>query len=184
MTLTQLLGRAIPYVEVGRKEKAGVFAVEMEDDAAGRVDCNVIMKGHGGGFRMLGGIGGVEEEWVERKGKGSSGSGGEHRWMKGDGGLLLLKEEEERGMNAIRSALKASRRSNSNAANADGDDDDSREEKIREAEAREALKGVGVEELTRRMNALHAEQQQQQQQQHASTGINAISYLNTMRFNR
>ncbi len=180
----QLLGKAIPYTDAARAN--GFEEEEGDAEERGSVDCNVIMMGYGRQRGRLtetfskrdwesfgGGGGGVGEEG-RGGGRESCGSGnGEEAWLSGGG------EGADGGMAALRCALQGSRSKQGHAvSDVVGDDGDC--DGVAELEAHDELVGVGIEELTRRMNALHAAQQQQQQQ-HAPAGVSVLSYLDTMR---
>ncbi len=91
-------------------------------------------------------------------------------------------EGADRGIAALRCALQGSRSKQGDGVSDVVVDDGGRGSEA-ELEVDDELVGVGIEELTRRMNALHAaeQQQQQQQQQHACTGVSVLSYLDAMR---
>ncbi len=180
MPLLQMLGLLIPYVEFGKQRDAR----DGQGYSGGTVDCNVIMMGKGGGGKGLGRmVAGEEELGRMKRGK----EGGEERqrtWIKTQREAAQEGEEEdvlvEEEMAALRSALKASR------VGKTGDDDDSNDDGgkgsvVKDLKAHDALKGVGVEELARQINALH---HKEEEQQHACAGRTVISYLNTVRFNR
>jgi hypothetical protein len=182
----QLLGKAIPYTDAARANR---FEEEEGDaEERGSVDCNVIMMGYGRqrgrltetfSKREWESFGGVGEEEGGRGGGGGSGSCGSGDgevggWLSGGG------EGADGGLAALRCALQGSRSKQGHAVSDVVVVDDGDCDGVVELEADDELVGVGIEELTRRMNALHAAQQQQQQQ-HAPSGVSVLSYLDTMR---
>ena len=177
----QLLGHAIPYADAA---KARTFEEETRTaEERGSVSCNVIMMGYD---RQRGRLTETfsKREW-EAFGRGGGGGGGgscgsgdgedgaAEAWLSGGG------EGADSGIAALRCALQGSRSKQGDGVSDVVVDDGDRDGEA-ELEVDDELVGLGIEELTRRMNALHAAEQQQQQQ-HACTGVSVLSYLDAMR---
>ena len=169
----QLLGKSIPYVDAARSK---MFEEEKEIE---RLYCNVIMIEHGmergktpekfsskteKEFGVVGASGCVDD----------ANDGAQEAWMRAGS------ESADVGMAGLRRAMQASRRNEGQDALDNGVVDDGVGDGAAELKAKDELGGVGIDELIRRMNALHAAELQQQQQ-HVHSGASVLSYLNVMR---
>lgn len=177
LTSWQRLGHANPFVEVGKSGRGG--GGEGEEEKA--VHCNVIMMGYGeaGRERMRRSV---------MRGVGTELTAGEEE-EKGQDRMVtgLEEEQQEEGLGFLRSALKASRKHRGSGYDDYDDDDDKgdncKDQTICAAEAAEELKGLGVEELARRLSALHAAADGLEQRP-AASGIGTTAYFNSIRSSR
>jgi hypothetical protein len=167
VTMMQQLGRGIPYVEATKLSSRGGKVVGADEV----VPCNVIVMGAGRermGRELLESL-----EHVLRE---------EENEEDGHNGILANREGEfdDGDLNLLRTKLKASRKHDD-----DDDDDDSKcnEENVCAEAAAEELRGLGIDELTRRINALHAASAGQEQQV-AASGREAAAYFNRVRRSR
>jgi hypothetical protein len=187
LTSQQLQGKRIPHVEAGHQ----LAKVQMQEPLEpGCVKCNIIMMSALRGRRMLDPFSHSQDTSTR-----------DSLRLIGEGvsqGQRIQSEEsqmdKELGVEMLRFALKSSQHRSDDD---DADDDVVAQDAQQCDSSLHELKGLGIQDLTRRMNLLLAQNEeevdekeghqratQKEGHQRATQGIDYISYFNNIRFQR